>query len=74
MSNFYIFEIPTGFVPRTSRNGTWKTDVSIGRRTWPGTLQGGHHGSAGQGKCWRDPRETLQCIPPSVARGYRFWY
>ncbi|CAI9562426.1 unnamed protein product [Staurois parvus] len=33
----------------------WKTDACIGRRRWPGTLQGGHRRSAGQGKCWRDP-------------------
>ncbi|CAI9555414.1 unnamed protein product [Staurois parvus] len=55
MSHFCIFEFPAGFIPRTSRNGTRKTDIGIDRRTWPGTLLGGHRGSAGQGKCWRDP-------------------
>ncbi|CAI9549439.1 unnamed protein product, partial [Staurois parvus] len=28
-----------------------------------GNLQGGHRMSAGQGKCWRDPRAMLQGIP-----------
>ncbi|CAI9608866.1 unnamed protein product, partial [Staurois parvus] len=39
------------------------TDASIGRRRWPGTLQEGHRGSAGQGKRRRDPGATLQGIP-----------
>ncbi|CAI9549983.1 unnamed protein product [Staurois parvus] len=39
------------------------TDAGIGRRTLQGTLQGTHRGSAGQGKCRRDPGATLQCIP-----------
>ncbi|CAI9605604.1 unnamed protein product, partial [Staurois parvus] len=38
----------------------WKTDAGIGRRRWPGMLQGGHCGSTGQGKCLRDPRAMLQ--------------
>ncbi|CAI9582247.1 unnamed protein product, partial [Staurois parvus] len=46
-------------------NGTRKTDAGIGRRTWLGTLQGGHRGSVRQGKCWRDP----SCVFLSVARG-----
>ncbi|CAI9604291.1 unnamed protein product [Staurois parvus] len=36
--------------PDVAGNGTQKTDAGIGRRTWPGMLQGGHRGSAGQGK------------------------
>ncbi|CAI9580459.1 unnamed protein product, partial [Staurois parvus] len=32
-------------------------------RTWPGTLQEGHRGSAGQGKRRTDPRAVLQGIP-----------
>ncbi|CAI9537572.1 unnamed protein product [Staurois parvus] len=44
-------------------NGTQKTDAGIGRRTLPGTLQEGHRGGAGQGKCRRDPGATLQGIP-----------
>ncbi|CAI9587431.1 unnamed protein product [Staurois parvus] len=53
MSLFHIFKFPT--VPSPVRpditgNGTWKTDVGIGRRRLPGTLQEGHRGSAGQGK------------------------
>ncbi|CAI9591525.1 unnamed protein product, partial [Staurois parvus] len=57
--------------PDVAGNGTRKTDASIGRRTLPGTLQWGHHRSAGQGKCRRDPGATLQSI---VARGYRLCY
>ncbi|CAI9531715.1 unnamed protein product [Staurois parvus] len=63
MSLFYIFEFPASSIPHTSRNGTWNTDAGIGWRRWPGTLQGGHRGSAGQGKCWRDPGATLQSNP-----------
>ncbi|CAI9572526.1 unnamed protein product [Staurois parvus] len=36
--------------------------ASAGRR-WLGTLQGGHRGSAGQGKRRTDPGATLQGIP-----------
>ncbi|CAI9563947.1 unnamed protein product, partial [Staurois parvus] len=39
------------------------TDAGIDRRTLPGTLQGGHRGSAGQGKRRTDPGATLQGIP-----------
>ncbi|CAI9606462.1 unnamed protein product [Staurois parvus] len=58
-----MFKFATGSGPRTSRTRTRKPDAGIGRRRWPGTLQGGHRRSAGQGKCRRDPGATLQCIP-----------
>ncbi|CAI9589326.1 unnamed protein product, partial [Staurois parvus] len=66
MALFDIFKFPAGSVPvrpDVAGNGTRKMDAGIGWRRWPGTLQGEHRGSAGQGKCWRDPRATLQCIP-----------
>ncbi|CAI9531455.1 unnamed protein product [Staurois parvus] len=58
MSFFKIFKFPAaGGRARTSRRhrdrnteaGCWHR-----RRRWPGTLQGTHRGSAGQGKCGRD--------------------
>ncbi|CAI9612040.1 unnamed protein product, partial [Staurois parvus] len=49
--------------PDVAGSGTWKRDAIIGRRTLPGTLQEGHRGTAGQGKCKRDPGATLQGIP-----------
>ncbi|CAI9605937.1 unnamed protein product [Staurois parvus] len=58
LSNFP--PVPSPVRPDVAGNGTRKTDVGIGQRRWPGTLQGGHRGSAGQGKCWRDPRAALQ--------------
>ncbi|CAI9578074.1 unnamed protein product, partial [Staurois parvus] len=65
--NFPPFRPP--YVPTSQRNGTRKTDAGIGRRTLPGTLQGGHRGSAGQGK-----RRTDRCrVFPSVVQGYRLW-
>ncbi|CAI9554390.1 unnamed protein product, partial [Staurois parvus] len=66
MSLFGIFKfpvVPSPVRPDIAGNGTRKTDASIGQRTWPGTLQEGHRGSAGQGKCRRDPGATLQGIP-----------
>ncbi|CAI9608065.1 unnamed protein product, partial [Staurois parvus] len=66
MSLFDIFKFPASSVPvrpDVAGNGTRKTDAGIGRRILPGTLQGGHRGSAGQGKCRRDPGATLQGIP-----------
>ncbi|CAI9545164.1 unnamed protein product, partial [Staurois parvus] len=39
------------------------TDAGIRRRTLLGTLQEGHRGSTGQGKCRRDPGAALQGIP-----------
>ncbi|CAI9591679.1 unnamed protein product, partial [Staurois parvus] len=41
--------------PDVAGNGTRKTDADIFRRTLQGTLQGGHRGSAGQGKSRTDP-------------------
>ncbi|CAI9561640.1 unnamed protein product, partial [Staurois parvus] len=59
------------YVPTLAGTGTWKPDAGIGWRRWPGTLQGTHRGSEGQGKgC----RESLSNVSPSVARGYRFCY
>ncbi|CAI9606787.1 unnamed protein product, partial [Staurois parvus] len=66
MSLFDIFKFPASSVtvrPDVAGNRTRKTDAGIGRRTWPETLQGGHHGSAGQGKRRTDPGATLHCIP-----------
>ncbi|CAI9539791.1 unnamed protein product, partial [Staurois parvus] len=66
MSLFVIFKfpaVPFSVRPDVAGNGTRKTDAGIGRRTLPGTLQEGHHGSAGQGKRRTDPGATLQCIP-----------
>ncbi|CAI9574134.1 unnamed protein product [Staurois parvus] len=57
MSVFKIFKFVAGSGPRMSRRsqgpGTRKPDAGIGRRRWPGTLQGTHRGSEGQGKCCR---------------------
>ncbi|CAI9585375.1 unnamed protein product [Staurois parvus] len=39
------------------------TDAGICRITLPGTLQEGHRGSAGQGKCRRDPGAEQHGIP-----------
>ncbi|CAI9562151.1 unnamed protein product, partial [Staurois parvus] len=58
--------------PNVAGNGTRKTDA--GRRTLPGTLQEGHRGSEGQGKCRRDPGAARCKVFPSVARGYRLCY
>ncbi|CAI9603513.1 unnamed protein product, partial [Staurois parvus] len=40
--------------PDVTGTGTRQPDAGIGRRRWPGTLQGTHRGSEGQGKCCRD--------------------
>ncbi|CAI9602047.1 unnamed protein product, partial [Staurois parvus] len=40
--------------PDVTGSGTQKPDPGISRRRWPGTLQGTHCGSEGQGKCCRD--------------------
>ncbi|CAI9599642.1 unnamed protein product, partial [Staurois parvus] len=58
--------------PDVARDGTQMTDAGIRRRTLPGTLQGGHSGSAGQGK-WQI-LEQRRMVSPSVARGYRLCY
>ncbi|CAI9606523.1 unnamed protein product, partial [Staurois parvus] len=66
MPLFDIFKFPASSVPvrpDVAGSGTQKTDAGIGRRTLPGILQGGHRGSAGQGKCRRDPGAMLQGIP-----------
>ncbi|CAI9580565.1 unnamed protein product, partial [Staurois parvus] len=46
--------VPSPVRLEVAGTGTRKTDAGIGRRRWPGTLKGGHRGSAGQGKCKRD--------------------
>ncbi|CAI9539391.1 unnamed protein product [Staurois parvus] len=72
MSLFDIFKFPPRLHPPVrpdvAGNGTRKTDADIGRRRWPGMLQGGHRGSEGQGRCRRDPGATLQCIPECSSR------
>ncbi|CAI9585933.1 unnamed protein product, partial [Staurois parvus] len=58
MSLFVIFKFPTvpsPVRPNVAGDGTQKTDAGIRRRTLQGTLQEGHHGSAGQGKRRTDP-------------------
>ncbi|CAI9604768.1 unnamed protein product [Staurois parvus] len=35
----------------------------MGRRRWPGMLQGTHRGSEGQGKCCRDPLSNAHGKP-----------
>ncbi|CAI9559327.1 unnamed protein product, partial [Staurois parvus] len=73
MSLFAIFKFPTSSVPvrpDVAGNGTQKTDAGIRRRTLHGTLQGGHCGSEGQGKCRRQRCKVF----PSVARGYHLCY
>ncbi|CAI9602140.1 unnamed protein product [Staurois parvus] len=51
---FCHFQISRRFRPpyvlTLAGDGTQMTDAGIGRITLPGTLQEGHHGSAGQGK------------------------
>ncbi|CAI9543170.1 unnamed protein product [Staurois parvus] len=42
--------VPSPIRPNARRERNRKTDGGIGRRRWPGTLQGAHRGSAGQGK------------------------
>ncbi|CAI9531588.1 unnamed protein product, partial [Staurois parvus] len=61
--------VPSPVRPDVAGNGTQMTDAGIRRRTLLGTLQGGHRGSAGQGKCRRDPGATLQCIPECSSGG-----
>ncbi|CAI9599250.1 unnamed protein product, partial [Staurois parvus] len=66
MSLFVIFKFPgvsSPVHPDVAENGTRKTDAGIGRRRLQWTMQGGHRGSAGQGKRRTDPGATLQCIP-----------
>ncbi|CAI9570841.1 unnamed protein product [Staurois parvus] len=47
--------VPVPVHPDVTGTGTRKPDAGIGRRRWPGMLQGTHRGSEGQGKCCRDP-------------------
>ncbi|CAI9596367.1 unnamed protein product [Staurois parvus] len=66
MSLFDIFKFPASSVPirpNVAGNGTRKTDAGISQRKWPGTLQGGHRRSEGQGKCRKDPGAALQGNP-----------
>ncbi|CAI9621254.1 unnamed protein product, partial [Staurois parvus] len=54
--HFFKFPaVPSPVCPDIAGNGTQKTDASIRWRTLEGTLQGGHRGSAGQGKRRTDP-------------------
>ncbi|CAI9615905.1 unnamed protein product [Staurois parvus] len=55
MKFFKNFKFAAGSGARTSRrHRDQNTEAGIGRRRWPGTLQGTHCGSEGQGKCCRD--------------------
>ncbi|CAI9556516.1 unnamed protein product, partial [Staurois parvus] len=51
-SNFLPFRPP--YVPTLAGDRTQKTDAGVRRIILLGTLQEGHRGSAGQGKCRRD--------------------
>ncbi|CAI9624676.1 unnamed protein product, partial [Staurois parvus] len=76
MSLFVIFKfpaVPAPVRPNAAGNGTQKTDAGIGRRTIQGTLQGGHRGSAGQGKRRTDPEATPDG-KSECSSGYRFCY
>ncbi|CAI9602599.1 unnamed protein product, partial [Staurois parvus] len=58
MSLFVIFKfpaVPSPYVLTLAGDRTQMTDAGIRRITLPGTLQGGHRGSAGQGKRRTDP-------------------
>ncbi|CAI9540772.1 unnamed protein product [Staurois parvus] len=66
MSLFDIFKFPPfrpPYVPTLAGDGTQMTDAGIPPDYVAGDTAGGHRGSAGQGKCRRDPGATLQCIP-----------
>ncbi|CAI9547812.1 unnamed protein product [Staurois parvus] len=61
MTFFKNFKFPNFSIfvrPDVTGTGTQKLDAGIGRRRWPGTLQGTHRGSEGQGKCCRDPQSS----------------
>ncbi|CAI9613425.1 unnamed protein product [Staurois parvus] len=45
---------PAPVRPDVTGTGTQEPNAGIRRRRWPGTLQGTHRGSQGQGKCCRD--------------------
>ncbi|CAI9609233.1 unnamed protein product, partial [Staurois parvus] len=64
MSLFKIFKSPAGCGPFTSQHRRERNpEAGIGRRRWPGTLQGTHRRSAGQGKCYRDSLSVVRGIP-----------
>ncbi|CAI9595958.1 unnamed protein product, partial [Staurois parvus] len=67
MSHFYIFEFSASSVPRTSRCRRDRNPEDRCRHRpediTGDTAGGTHRGSAGQGKCRKDPGATLQCIP-----------
>ncbi|CAI9623807.1 unnamed protein product, partial [Staurois parvus] len=66
MSHFVIFKfpsVPSPYVPTLTGDGTQMTDAGIRRRRWPGTLQEGHRGSAGQGKRRTDIGAALHGKP-----------
>ncbi|CAI9532091.1 unnamed protein product [Staurois parvus] len=46
--------VPVPVRPDITGTRTRKLDAGIGRRRWPGTLQGTHRGSEGQGKRCRE--------------------
>ncbi|CAI9555508.1 unnamed protein product [Staurois parvus] len=46
--------VPAPVRPDVTGTGIQKPDAGIGRRRWPGTLQGTHRRSEGQGKCCRE--------------------
>ncbi|CAI9594630.1 unnamed protein product [Staurois parvus] len=77
MSLFVIFKfpaIPSPVRPDVAWNGTQKTDVSIRRRTLPGTLQEGHRAGAQDKVSEEQILEQRRRLFPSVARGSRFCY
>ncbi|CAI9564178.1 unnamed protein product, partial [Staurois parvus] len=53
--HFQISRLSVPVHPEVAGDGTQKTDAGIRWRTLQGTLQEGHHGSAGQGKRRTDP-------------------
>ncbi|CAI9568210.1 unnamed protein product, partial [Staurois parvus] len=63
MSLFHIFQFPPILSPVRPDVRRELNPKDRCRSRCPWTLQGGHRGSAGQGKCWRDPGATLQGIP-----------
>ncbi|CAI9556867.1 unnamed protein product, partial [Staurois parvus] len=66
MSLFNIFKIshrlPSPIRPDARREQNPEDRCPHRPKEMAGTLQGCHRGSAGQNKCKRDPRATLQCI------------
>ncbi|CAI9578790.1 unnamed protein product [Staurois parvus] len=60
MSLFVIFKFPAVPSPDVAGDRTQKTDAGI---RWS-ILQEGHRGSAGQGKCRRDPESNAAGYSP----------